>query len=147
MADDAFSDYLLRRPATAAEWRTYHDIRRSVLFDKRGEAYDENHPDEFKTNNHPLILWRRAEALGVIRIDIEETTAIFRRVAIRGECQRQGHGRLMLALSEAFARDRHCNEIRSFVNPEAVGFYERAGFLQDLTVPTSDSFVAMVKNL
>jgi GNAT superfamily N-acetyltransferase len=125
------SQYVLRPPQDHGEWRSYHAIRRKVLFDTRGHAYDEHHPDEFRPGNHPLVLFHRGEPVGVIRIDIDPPIAIFRRVAIREDVQRHGHGTVMLRLAERFACDIGCNVIQSFVNPEAVTFYERCGFNQD----------------
>jgi hypothetical protein len=39
------------------DWKAYHHIRRTVLFDARGvSGYDANHPDEHSPTNHPLLL-------------------------------------------------------------------------------------------
>jgi GNAT superfamily N-acetyltransferase len=67
----------------------------------------------------------------VIRIDVDPPVAIFRRVAIREDVQRQGLGTVMLKLAEGFACDNGCDLIKSFVNPEAVTFYGRCGFNRD----------------
>lgn len=125
------SQYVLRPPRDQGEWRSYHAIRRKVLFDNRGQPYDEHHPDELRAGNHPLVLFHRGEPVGVIRIDLDPPVAIFRRVAIREDVQRQGHGTVMLKLAERFACDNGCHLIKSFVNPEAVTFYGRCGFNRD----------------
>jgi GNAT superfamily N-acetyltransferase len=78
----------------------------SCTFDTRGEPYDEQHPDEFRAGNHPLVLFHDGDAIGVIRIDVDAPVAIFRRVAIREDMQRQGHGTMMLKLAEGFACER-----------------------------------------
>ena len=130
----------LRAPASAAEWAAYHDIRRRVLFELRGQGdvYDSNHPDELRAGHHPLILWNGAEAVGVIRVDIEGDVAIFRRVAIREDVQRRGHGRRLLSYAERFAETHSCRRIRSYVDAGAVGFYERCGFRRvDAAAPDS----------
>src|SRR5262245_56858323 len=113
MFDDV--TYELRTPTSAEDWRAYHRIRRKVLFENRGQfgVYDENHPDEHRAGNHPLLLIHNDEPIGVIRVDITNTQAIFRRVAIREDLQRSGHGRMLLALAESFARREGCNKIRS----------------------------------
>lgn len=120
----------LRSPATDAEWRVYHDIRRRVLFELRGRgaAYDPTHADEFRPGHYPLVLWHGGEAIGVIRIDIDVDVAIFRRVAVREDAQRLGHGRRLLANAERFARTHGCTRVESHVDPSAVGFYARCGF-------------------
>jgi GNAT superfamily N-acetyltransferase len=92
-----------------------------------------------------MVLVYQGEPIGVIRIDIEDTLAIFRRVAIREDAQRFGHGKQMLSLAERFARDKGCEGIRSFVNPEAVGFYERCGFARDSSIAAEAKHVLMSK--
>ena len=52
-------DYEFSSPVEAGEWRAYHDIRRRVLFEARGEPYDENHPDEHASGNYPKLLKHR----------------------------------------------------------------------------------------
>jgi GNAT superfamily N-acetyltransferase len=117
-------------PRNAAEWKAYHDIRREVLFEARGlfGVYNENHPAETAPNNHPKILVYRGTPVGVVRVDIDGSVAIFRRVAIRPEFQRQGHGRALLQLAQRFAEDAGCMRLASFVALDAVGFYQGFGF-------------------
>ncbi|HZN08401.1 MAG TPA: hypothetical protein VFB65_16510, partial [Pyrinomonadaceae bacterium] len=68
-------EYQLRIPANDDEWRTFHAIRRKVLFENRGksETYNENHPDDSKPGNHPLVLLYKDVVIGVMRIDVSET--------------------------------------------------------------------------
>ena len=141
--------YDLRRPATESEWATYHEIRRDVLFERRGrgDAYDPQHPDDLRPSNHPLVLWRGGEGLGVIRVDIDTEAAVFRRVAVRQHVQRQGHGRQLLASAEQFARRHGCTRIDSHVDVEAVGFYERCGFSIAGEVTPTAATVLMTKRL
>jgi GNAT superfamily N-acetyltransferase len=129
-------EHELRRPANSDEWRAFHAIRRTVLFENRGkvDAYIENHPDDSKTGNYPLVLIYEGDVIGVIRIDISESVAWLRRVAIREDLQRLGHGRILLSLAEAFAKAKACREVRSNAAVEAVGFYERCGYVRDLSV-------------
>jgi GNAT superfamily N-acetyltransferase len=130
-------DYELLAPTGEAAWRAYHDIRRAVLFEARGQfgVYQEDRPDERAPGNHPQLLLHRGEPVGVVRIDVSGDTAICRRVAIRSDLQRLGHGRALLTLVQQFARDKGCARLASHVAPDAVGFYERCGF----TVDTADS--------
>src|SRR5262245_60871035 len=118
------TSHTLRTPENEEEWRVYHTIRRKVLFENRGRfgVYDENHPDEFEKNNHPLLLFDRDTPIGVIRIDIIGLVAWFRRVAVREELQRAGYGRILLNLAEAFAQAEGCGEARSNVAADAVVF-------------------------
>ena len=142
-------NYTLRSPENEEEWHAYHAIRRKVLFENRGRVgiYNENHPDEFEKNNHPLILFDRNTPVGVIRVDIHDCVAWFRRVAVREDLQRAGHGRILLNLAEVFAREAGCGDARSNVAVDAIGFYERCGYSRDLSVPTEGGNVTMLKLL
>ena len=141
------TSYSLRTPANDEEWRTYHAIRRKVLFENRGifGVYSETHPDDFAQGNYPMVLMHGIEPIGVIRIDVDGETAIFRRVAIREDQQRNGHGKVMLSLSQDFALAKGCKLLRSYVNPEAVGFYERCGFNHDPSTTGDEKHVPMYK--
>jgi len=143
------SEYNLRSPGSSNEWRVFHDMRRKVLFENRGkvDAYIENHPDDARAGNHPLILIYKGDIIGVIRIDISESVAWLRRVAIREDLQRLGHGRVLLRLAEAFAQAEGCSEVRSNAAVEAVGFYERCGYVRDLAVSAPVNSVGVWKSL
>jgi GNAT superfamily N-acetyltransferase len=134
-------DYTLRSPSDREEWIAYHAIRRKVLFENRGEVgvYIENHPDDFEPGRHPLVLVHKDATIGVIRVDVTGRVAWFRRVAIREDLQRCGHGRTLLWLAEAFAREQGCNEVRSDVAVDAVGFYERCGYTRHFPTDRIDS--------
>jgi len=142
------SAYSLRSPRTAAEWEAYHSIRRRILFEARGITnYDENHPDELKPGNHALLLFCAGEPIATVRVDVDDQQAIFRRVAVREDRQRNGHGTVMIKLAEEFAKTAGCIVVRSFVNPAAVPFYERCGF-ETCGTTNDDAFhIAMRKQL
>ncbi len=150
------NEYALRAPANDDEWKAFHAIRRKVLFENRGksETYNENHPDDSNPLNHPLILLYRDTVIGVIRIDVSAQVAWFRRVAIREDLQQLGHGRALLQLAEDFAKAQGCSEVRSNAAVEAVGFYERCGYVRDHSanaptnsVPVTKSFFRIPKQL
>jgi GNAT superfamily N-acetyltransferase len=137
----------LRAPATEGEWATYHAIRRRVLFELRGngDAYNPDHPDEHRDGHYPFLLWIAGEPVGVIRVDIDGATAIFRRVAIREDVQRRGYGRRLLSEAEQFARSQTCVRIESHVDPPAVPFYERCGFTLEVSSSGPDRLPLMIK--
>lgn len=143
------TDYQLRRPSSDDEWHAYHLIRRKALFENRGHfgTYNASHPDELQSGNHPLILVWRGEPIGVIRIDVRDHVAWFRRVAVREDFQRAGHGRVLLHMAENFARQQKCDEVRSNVALDAVAFYEHCGYTFDFSTPASAESVLMVKRL
>ena len=123
-------DYALVSPEDSASWRAFHDIRREVLFEARGQhgVYNDSHPDDAVPGHHPKLLLHRGHPVGVVRIDISGHEAILRRVAIRSEVQRSGHGRRLVSLAEAFAVSHGCGRLASHVARDAVGFYEKCGF-------------------
>lgn len=127
-----FTQHKLSPPSSRKEWDVYHSIRRKVLFENRGRfgIYIEDHPDEFKGNHHPLLLFFHDEAIGTVRIDVipERKTAILRLVAIREEFQRQGHGEKLLALAERFAISKGCSQLAVNAALDAVPFYRKYGF-------------------
>lgn len=141
--------HALRTPQTEEEWRSFHAIRRKVLFENRGktETYNENHPDDSKPGNHPLMLVYGDDVIGVLRLDIATPVAWLRRVAIREDLQRLGHGRALLRLAEAFAKAEGCDEVRSNAAVEAVEFYERCGYACDSSVPSPVNSVRVRKSL
>jgi GNAT superfamily N-acetyltransferase len=139
----------LKTPQSDEEWRVFHAIRRKVLFENRGktEAYIENHPDDLKPGNHPLVLVYRGDVIGVLRIDVHGSVAWLRRVAIREDLQRAGHGRILLRLAEHFAKTEGCDEMRSNAAVEAVGFYERCGYARDVSAEPPVNSVGVRKSL
>ena len=140
--------YELISPVGQAQWDVYHNIRRIILFEARGRfgIYDRRHPDEFKANHFPKLLLFEKTPVGVIRIDIDGGTARLRRVAVAAEEQRRGHGRRLLALSEAFARDHNALSAEASVAADAVEFYHRCGY-QALGVLDQAGSVRMSKDL
>ncbi|HEX5887740.1 MAG TPA: GNAT family N-acetyltransferase [Pyrinomonadaceae bacterium] len=142
-------DHELRPPVSDEEWRAFHAIRRKVLFENRGkhESYVEDHPDDSKPGNHPLILLYKGDIIGVLRLDVSETVALLRRVAIREDLQLRGHGRVLVRLTEVFAKAEGCHELRTNAAVEAVGFYERCGYTQDLEASSPPNSVRMWKRL
>jgi len=143
------NEHELRAPRNEEEWRALHAIRRKVLFENRGkpDTYIENHPDDFKATHHPLILLYKGDVVGVIRVEVCENVAWFRRVAIREDLQRLSHGRVLLRLAEAFAKSKGCTEVRSNAAVEAIGFYEHCGYARDLASPAPPNSVPVWKPL
>ena len=107
----------------------------------------ENHPDDRKPGNHPLVLLYQGDVVSVVRIDISDGVAWLRRVAIREDLQRLGHGRVLLRLAEAFAKAEGCEEIRSNAAVEAVKFYDRCGYERDPSRPPPANAVSVRKSL
>lgn len=142
-------EYELRPPAGEEEWLAFHAIRRKVLFENRGkgDSYVENHPDDSLPGNHPLVLLYQGDVIGVMRLDVSAAAAWLRRVAIREDLQRVGHGTVLLRLAEKFARTQACIEMRTNAALEAVGFYERCGYAREVDASSPPNSVRMWKRL
>ena len=70
----------------------------------------------------------RLRHVGVVRIDLSGDVAYLRRVAIDEPWQRQGLGRLLLALAESFAIEHGAQRLESSVAVDAVAFYAKCGY-------------------
>jgi len=121
---------MLIAPQSAADWAAYHDIRRRILFENRGEhgVYDPDRPDERAPGHFPRLLVCASAYIGVVRVDVADGTVYLRRVAIDEPYQRQGFGRTLLALAEAFARAQSASRVESSVARDAVPFYLKCGY-------------------
>ena len=129
-ATDHRGDYRLLPPASPDEWETYHRIRRDVLLEARKYALE--NPDELAPGNHPLLLWLGDRAIGTIRVDVlAGERAGLRLVAIDPACHRQGHGRVLLKLAEAFAREAGCTRTVVYSTQDAERFYAKAGYAEE----------------
>jgi GNAT superfamily N-acetyltransferase len=124
--------YRFSQPALESDWKSYHDIRRTVLFEARGRfgVYQEGHPDESAAGNHPFLLFLDDLPIGAIRIDLPagSNEAIFRRLAISTGHQRQGHGTTLMREAEAFAFANHRSTFVANVALDAIPFYEKLGY-------------------
>ena len=117
------------------DWEAYHSIRRVELFEARGRigVYDPDHPDERASNQFPLLLKWNGRGIATTRLDVRDSSfAIVRLVAVVHAEQRKGHGRALADRTEAFARDRGATRLLVNAAADAVGFYERIGFVREI---------------
>jgi GNAT superfamily N-acetyltransferase len=123
---------MLGAPATAEQWRAYHDIRRVELFEARGRfgVYDEAHPDERAPTNHSLLLWvTGGRPVGTARLDdFGDGTGAVRLVAVTSTEQGKGHGRKLMTMLEGIALHLGIHTLYINSAPTAVGFYEKIGW-------------------
>ena len=111
-----------------------HAIRRSTLFTPdRGVIYDENHPHDLDPANQCFLFLLEGQPIGVVRLDPRSgNQGIVRLVGIIPELQRQGHGRVLGDLIEVEARGRGMIKLALNARQDAVGFYERLGWLPEV---------------
>ena len=124
-------DYELVQVLTADEWRAVHDMRRAELFVRHPSiAYNENHPDDRMPGHFLFLLLLKREAIGTARLDLAPPRkGIMRLVAITRDEQRKGHGRVLQERFETFARGMGVTDLYVNAARDAVGFYERMGFV------------------
>jgi N-acetylglutamate synthase-like GNAT family acetyltransferase len=125
--------YALRRVQSPADWASYHAIRRSAIFAALlpRQAYDEHHPDEFRSGNLPYVLAVDGDVIGTVRIDlIDATQAGLRLIGIRNDRQRRGHGAVLLELAEDAARTLGRTEIVINAHPTSLTFYLANGYVE-----------------
>ena len=126
-------DYELVQVLTADEWQAVHDMRRAELFVRHpGIRYDENHPDDRMPGHFLFLLLLNGEAIGTARLDLAAPRkGIMRLVAITRDKQRKGHGRVLQERFETFARGMGVTDLYVNAARDAVGFYERMGFIPE----------------
>ena len=115
-------------PSIEATLAAYHAMRKRMLFDPIGRSYDENHPDESRDVNHRRVLLLDGEIIGTVRIDLDVPEVTFRLVTIREDLQRRGYGRVLVALSESFARSSGCRRVVVTAGDQSVGFWEKCSY-------------------
>lgn len=128
------SAYSLVRVENPSDWEAYHRIRKAELFDAKGRLgiYDPNRAEERSEANVPLLLKCDGEPVGTTRLDVRpDDSAVLRLVAVARESQGRGHGRELARQVERLARDRGIGKLLVNAAPDAVGFYERLGFVRD----------------
>jgi GNAT superfamily N-acetyltransferase len=126
--------YELTVVAASQDWEAYHSIRRVELFEARGRigVYDPNRADERAPNHFPLLLKWNGRGIGTTRLDDRGGgVAIVRLVAITRSEQHKGHGRVLAARTEDFARARGVTKLMVNAAATAIGFYERIGFVRE----------------
>ncbi|WCS28902.1 GNAT family N-acetyltransferase (plasmid) [Methylobacterium sp. NMS14P] len=122
--------HILIRVANEADWRTYHAIRRTVLWEDRGlSGYDETLAEERLPNHHPLLQIFKGRGIGTTRLDdLRDGTGIVRLVAIAAPDRGQGHGRILNAKVEECAHRLGIRVLLVNAAAAAEGFYIATGW-------------------
>ncbi len=124
--------YQLIKAESEQDWLSYHEIRRTILFEDRGRIgiYNANHPDEANPYNHSLLLKFNNYAYVTTRLDNrKDGTGIVRQVAIIRSEQGKGHGRILSRLVDEYAQSLGINILLVNSAPESVGYYEHTGWV------------------
>ncbi|NEI15512.1 GNAT family N-acetyltransferase [Rhizobium leguminosarum] len=122
--------YDLSLVESADDQSAYHRLRRTVLFEARGQYdYVPDGPEEIKEQNLSLLFKLDGQAIGTVRLDQKpDGRAIVRLVAIAPDLQRRGHGTAVLERVERLALSLGIRDLLVHSAPDAVGFYQKFGF-------------------
>jgi hypothetical protein len=129
----AHQRHALRRVQSAADWVSYHAIRRRAIFAALlpGQTYDEHDPDEFKPGHLPHILVVDGDVIGTVRIDLIDATQVgLRLIGIRNDLQRRVHGAVLLELAEEAACALGRTEVVINAHPTSLTFYLANGYVE-----------------
>nr|WP_245486998.1 bifunctional NUDIX hydrolase family protein/GNAT family N-acetyltransferase [Rhizobium ruizarguesonis] len=126
----AIGRYDLSLAESADDQSAYHRLRRTVLFEARGQYdYVPDGPEEIKEQNLSLLFKLDGQAIGTVRLDQKpDGRAIVRLVAIAPDLQRRGHGTAVLERVERLALSLGIRDLLVHSAPDAVGFYQKFGF-------------------
>lgn len=128
------TEYALVVVSTAEDWEAYHQIRRQELFEAKGHVgiYDPNRPGERMPGNYSLLLKYRGEGMGTTRLEVRGGgIAIVRLVAVPKADQGRGHGRVLAEMVEKFALEKGVQKFLLNADPNAVGYYEKLGYIRE----------------
>jgi N-acetylglutamate synthase-like GNAT family acetyltransferase len=123
--------YKLRPVVSEDDWRSYHEIRRTALFEDQGRygVYQEDHPDEYAAHHHPLLMFHDGVPVATVRLDdFGEGRGAIRLVAVRADRRRQGCGRRLAQLIDDRARAMRIETLYVNADPDAVGYYLKTGW-------------------
>lgn len=130
-------------PKDADGWHTYHELRRSVLWEGgKRFSYRSDHPDETAPGNYSMLFLVSGTPVGVVRIDLkkQKKQVIFRRMAISIPERRKGYGTLLIRVAEDFARKHGCDFFIVDVTPDELPFYRQVGYSVDSGSAEYDPF-------
>jgi len=125
----------LKEVTTEADWEALHQLREAVMFTEArlpGVKYDRAHPHDTDPAHTKLLLVKDGEPVGCTRLDPRpDGLVVVRLVAIANHLQRQGLGRELERL--ALDRIRAMGAMKAVLNsaPDAVGFYEKCGWVRE----------------
>lgn len=123
-------NHALVRVSDGVDWQVYHAIRRSSLWEERGlTGYDDARPEERLPNHHSLLLKLDGEGIGTTRLDdLGDQTGIVRLVAVTARQRGRGHGRVLSAMVEDYARKLGLHTLFVSAVLDAEGFYSATGW-------------------
>ena len=126
-------------------------LRHRVFVQEQGVPVELEQDEHDETAVHAVVRGAGGQVLGTGRLLVgPDGSARIGRMAVAGEARGRGVGAAVLAVLEAAAADAGCHQVTLHAQVHAVGFYRRAGYVQDEGDPFDDAgilHVAMSKAL
>jgi AbrB family looped-hinge helix DNA binding protein len=113
------------------DWEGARAVRRRVFIEEQGVAENEEW-DELDETAHHIVALFGGQVIGTGRL-VEQQDGVGRvgRMAVQAERRRQGVGGAMLAALEEEAVRRGLRRIVLHAQEQAIGFYERVGYVAE----------------
>lgn len=125
-----FRGMVLSNPLHDREWEACHRITKEQVFEPQHIAYDPNHPTFTAENHHRFVLTKITKVVSVAHIEfLEDGYAILRILATDEGAKNNGYGSHMLDQMERWVKKEGRHKLYVHVNPKALHFYKKRGYL------------------
>jgi GrpB-like predicted nucleotidyltransferase (UPF0157 family)/GNAT superfamily N-acetyltransferase len=126
-----FEGLCLRICTHDKEWRRYHELRRTLLFEPKGLVYDAHHPSLTNPGCTHFVLYKGTHIVSVAQIEFfQGGFGALRAVATDPLYQKQGYGVHMVGLLEKWAYRRGVRVLKTHANWHAQNFYRKLGYVE-----------------
>lgn len=128
---------ILTTPKTELELQQYYDLRWRILRKPWGQPegserdeIDDRLADKIDTPCHHVMMIEKNIVCGVARLEFStDKLAQLRYMAVDNLYQGQGIGRCIVEHMELIAREKNVDELFLHARENAVGFYEKLGYV------------------
>jgi predicted GNAT family N-acyltransferase len=118
----------IRTPKTKVEWEAYYDLRYRILREPLDQPRGSERNEGDATGEH-FALYDNSALKAIARLDHSgEQIAQVRFVAVEGNEQGRGYGRLIMEATELKAKERGDTKMILHARDYAVDFYLRLGY-------------------
>ncbi|MCB9727693.1 MAG: GNAT family N-acetyltransferase [Deltaproteobacteria bacterium] len=106
-------------------------LRQRVFVDEQGVPVELERDGRDGEARHAVLLTADGRALATGRLLVLGDTGKLQRIAVERGRRGEGLGRRVMAALEELARDAGCRRVRLSSQVEAMGFYERLGYVAE----------------
>lgn len=119
----------IRQPQSAEEWEMYYDLRFRILREPLGKERGSER-NEGDANGQHLALFNAGKLFAIARLDsISSTICQVRFVAVEGNHQGEGFGKLIMQAAEELGKNLGHQTMVLHARDYALPFYEKLGFM------------------